>query len=1070
MNPIFEPKKSTMKSRLTILALLFLSISVIDVNAQNLYRSRVTGNWTTPGTWELSTNSGSTWTTSTTTFPTADTAGSVTLRSPNVITIPASNTIRIDQLTVETGSTLSLSANSVLNVVNGSGDDLTALSGSTISGTGTIWGNGAGTVFVIRGGSNVSCPVIIKQATSVYGNTSPFIADFFGSVIIESGAALSTVAGGYSARFYGSLVNNGTLSTGNSSGIIDIAGPSFSNTGTVNAASVNFSDTTNVSGAGTWAPSNITILGGGLLKLTSNMSISSTTATDFQINSAGRFDPNNFSLNLGAATSSKSLILLGGGSTGAFGLINTIGTVTIDVRTGAIFDTRLKVVSGITSSYSSTSPFVGLFNNDISVDPGANLRTVAGGYTIEANAAVTNNGTITSGNSSGTFRMSGPAITNNGIINAYTFDITANTNLDGSGTWANANLRIVGAVTAKLLSDMKVISSTGTPQDFLLRTGAKLDLNGRKLVIDGTSAAITFAQESTSETFETGMVELKGSTNLNIQTGGIFRPSVRVKSGIVQGSNSSSPFSFTIENSLYVDSGATFRTLAGGYTAILRDSIVNLGTVTTGNNSGIIRYFGNVIINNGLISAYTFQFESVQASLGQVRNVSGTGRFTSTECQVFDGTYLLVSSSHSFSFLNVNTGAALDIGSNTLKMTGAGLPIIMNGGFINTAGTIEYNGTAAQNMVHTGIDYVNLNINNPAGVTVGQNFTIYGLLNVLNGDLKLNGKVIYFASDASLVETPGNTISGTTGYITTTRNIVAPNSQNIAGFGATITTGETLGLTEIRRGHSFYLVSGDTSIRRYYVIRPDNNNGLNATCSFKYDNTELNGNVESQLKMLKSTNVGTSFFVGGLSIVDTINNTVTVSSINDFARHTLGPGAAFAGITVAPEGLYNNGNLKLNIRDTVRVELRNSTSPYALVDSAIGVLDSVSLSVQVLFSIAGNGNYYVVVKHRNSIETWSKNPQVFTVGASLIYNFTTAQAQAFGDNMRLKGTKWVIYSGDVNQDGAVDGTDVGLIDNDASNFVSGYVPTDLNGDGFVDGSDFTIGDNNASNFVGKITP
>ncbi|MBK6505197.1 MAG: hypothetical protein IPG02_05905 [Ignavibacteria bacterium] len=77
-----------MKSRLTILALLFLSISVIDVNAQNLYRSRVTGNWTTPGTWELSTNSGSTWTTSTTTFPTADTAGSVTLRSLMLLLFP----------------------------------------------------------------------------------------------------------------------------------------------------------------------------------------------------------------------------------------------------------------------------------------------------------------------------------------------------------------------------------------------------------------------------------------------------------------------------------------------------------------------------------------------------------------------------------------------------------------------------------------------------------------------------------------------------------------------------------------------------------------------------------------------------------------------------------------------------------------------------------------------------------------------------------------------------------------------------------------------------------------------
>ncbi len=52
----------------------------------------------------------------------------------------------------------------------------------------------------------------------------------------------------------------------------------------------------------------------------------------------------------------------------------------------------------------------------------------------------------------------------------------------------------------------------------------------------------------------------------------------------------------------------------------------------------------------------------------------------------------------------------------------------------------------------------------------------------------------------------------------------------------------------------------------------------------------------------------------------------------------------------------------------------------------------------------------------------------------------------------------------------MDATDVQTIDNDASNFVAGYVTSDLNGDGFVDGTDFTIGDNNAANFVGKVTP
>ena len=54
-----------------------------------------------------------------------------------------------------------------------------------------------------------------------------------------------------------------------------------------------------------------------------------------------------------------------------------------------------------------------------------------------------------------------------------------------------------------------------------------------------------------------------------------------------------------------------------------------------------------------------------------------------------------------------------------------------------------------------------------------------------------------------------------------------------------------------------------------------------------------------------------------------------------------------------------------------------------------------------------------------------------------------------------------MWSGDVNQDGIIDGTDLSSIDNLAYNFTSGSgIPEDLNGDNIVDGIDFLIGDNN----------
>ena len=161
------------------------------------------------------------------------------------------------------------------------------------------------------------------------------------------------------------------------------------------------------------------------------------------------------------------------------------------------------------------------------------------------------------------------------------------------------------------------------------------------------------------------------------------------------------------------------------------------------------------------------------------------------------------------------------------------------------------------------------------------------------------------------------------------------------------------------------------------------------------------------------------------------------------------------------------------IGDTITVCIRATTTGFPIVAIAQGKVDSLgNLTVTFKEPIAAGTSYYIVVKSRNSIETWSKSPGVIWPAgiAEITYDFTTAANQAFGNNMVFKCGRWCMYSGDVNQDGIVDGTDLSLIDNDAANFVQGYVATDLNCDGIVDGSDAAIADNNAANFVTKITP
>ena len=89
------------------------------------------------------------------------------------------------------------------------------------------------------------------------------------------------------------------------------------------------------------------------------------------------------------------------------------------------------------------------------------------------------------------------------------------------------------------------------------------------------------------------------------------------------------------------------------------------------------------------------------------------------------------------------------------------------------------------------------------------------------------------------------------------------------------------------------------------------------------------------------------------------------------------------------------------------------------------------------------------------------------------YNFSDSLSKAYGSNMKqvdFSPVRFAAYSGDVDQDGSVDASDVSRIDNDANNSVTGYVSTDLTGDKFVDAIDVSIVDNNSSNTVSAITP
>ena len=156
--------------------------------------------------------------------------------------------------------------------------------------------------------------------------------------------------------------------------------------------------------------------------------------------------------------------------------------------------------------------------------------------------------------------------------------------------------------------------------------------------------------------------------------------------------------------------------------------------------------------------------------------------------------------------------------------------------------------------------------------------------------------------------------------------------------------------------------------------------------------------------------------------------------------------------------------------DTVIAQLCDPTGAHNVIYSVKGTLN-LSGEGQFVFPDVVNGqSFYISIIHRNAVNTWSGVAVVMT--EETYYDFTTSSSQAFGNNMIQTPDQagWAFYSGDLDQDGSIDGSDFLALDPSIQNADGGYMIGDLNGDGAVDGSDFLIYDPNSQNGVGASIP
>ena len=191
--------------------------------------------------------------------------------------------------------------------------------------------------------------------------------------------------------------------------------------------------------------------------------------------------------------------------------------------------------------------------------------------------------------------------------------------------------------------------------------------------------------------------------------------------------------------------------------------------------------------------------------------------------------------------------------------------------------------------------------------------------------------------------------------------------------------------------------------------------------------------------------------------------------------------SATLNVTAFLQGLYLGGGImtaapfnvdgvsSATVADTITIELHDTTSSHNLIATSKSTVSTTgNVSCNFSGTLLGNA-YYVVIKHRNSIATWSTNPVVLTQSNN--YDFSNAANKAYGSNMANDGNGvFLIFTGDINQDGSVDFSDYPDLDISSNNGDLGYYATDLNGDASVDFSDYPLLDINSNLGTLSITP